>query len=68
MSARSCAEKVDEISGAIGEITLFQSTHGYYAHGLPPEAAPPPSDGWQERLVVHQEPKHAGMHGAVSPP
>ncbi len=46
-------EKVDEISGAIGEITLFQSTHGYYAHGLPPEACPL-SDGWKERLVVHQ--------------
>jgi len=46
-------EKVDEISGAIGEITLFQSTHGYYAHGLPPEACPL-SEGWKERLVVHQ--------------
>jgi len=46
-------EKVDEISGAIGEITLFQSTHGYYAHGLPPEACPLP-DGWRDRLVVHQ--------------
>jgi hypothetical protein len=46
-------EKADEISGAIGEITLFQSTHGYYAHGLPPEACPLP-DGWRERLVVHR--------------
>ena len=45
-------EKVDEISGAIGEITLFQSTHGYYAHGLPPEACPLP-DGWRERLIRH---------------
>ncbi len=46
-------EKADEISGAIGEITLFQSTHGYYAHGLPPEACPLPA-GWQKRLVKHQ--------------
>lgn len=46
-------EKADEISGAIGEITLFQSTHGYYAHGLPPEACPLP-EGWRDRLVVHQ--------------
>lgn len=46
-------EKADEISGAIGEITVFQSTHGYYAHGLPPEACPLPN-GWRDRLVVHQ--------------
>ncbi|MGH7956185.1 MAG: DUF6036 family nucleotidyltransferase [Opitutaceae bacterium] len=46
-------EKADEISGAIGEITVFQSTHGYYAHGLPPEACPL-AQGWRERLVVHQ--------------
>lgn len=46
-------EKADEISGAIGEITIFQSTHGYYAHGLPPEACPLPT-GWKERLIPHR--------------
>lgn len=45
-------EKADEISGAIGEITVFQSTHGYYAHGLPPEACPLPN-GWKDRLIRH---------------
>lgn len=45
-------EKADEISGAIGEITVFQSTYGYYAHGLPPEACPLPS-GWKDRLIRH---------------
>ena len=28
-------EKADLISGAIGEISQFDSTFGYYAHGLP---------------------------------
>ena len=42
--------KVDLISGAIGEVSLFDSTFGYYAHGLPPESCPLPK-GWESRLV-----------------
>lgn len=45
-------EKVDAISGAIGEITVFQDTFGYYAHGLPPDACPLPKR-WRERLIEH---------------
>lgn len=45
-------EKADAISGAIGEITVFQDTFGYYAHGLPPDACPLP-DGWKNRLIKH---------------
>lgn len=44
-------EKVDLISGAIGEISVFDSTFGYYAHGLPPESCPLPT-GWEKRLVT----------------
>jgi len=43
-------EKADLISGAIGEISEFDSTFGYYAHGLPPEACPLPR-GWESRLI-----------------
>jgi len=46
-------EKADLISGAIGEISQFDSTFGYYAHGLPPESCPLPS-GWETRLVIFQ--------------
>lgn len=42
--------KVDLISGAIGEISQFDTTFGYYAHGLPPESCPLPT-GWNRRLI-----------------
>jgi hypothetical protein len=35
--------KADLISGAIGEVSQFDSTFGYYAHGLPPESCPLPA-------------------------
>ena len=43
-------DKADLISGAIGEISVFDGTFGYYAHGLPPEACPLPG-GWENRLI-----------------
>lgn len=55
-------EKVDEISGAIGEITLFQQTHGYYAHGLPPDACPLPV-GWKDRLIELRNENTRGYTG-----
>jgi hypothetical protein len=53
-------EKADLISGAIGEVSLFDSTFGYYAHGLPPESCPLPS-GWQERLIPFQNDNTRGV-------
>lgn len=44
-------EKADLISGAIGEVSQFDATFGYYAHGLPPSACPLPA-GWEQRLVA----------------
>lgn len=38
------------IDGAIGELSIFHSTFGYYAHGVGEETAILPS-GWKERLV-----------------
>ena len=52
--------KADLISGAIGEVSQFDSTFGYYAHGLPPEACPLPN-GWQTRLVSFRNPNTRGV-------
>jgi hypothetical protein len=38
------------IDGAIGELSLFHETFGYYAHGVDDTTAILP-DGWMERLV-----------------
>lgn len=40
----------DLIDGSIGEASLFQATHGYYAQGVEPKTAILPS-GWKKRLV-----------------
>lgn len=52
--------KADLISGAIGEVSQFDSTFGYYAHGLPPKACPLPS-GWDTRLVPFQNANTRGV-------
>ena len=44
-------EKVDDIDGAIGELSSFHQTHGFYVHGVSVEAAILPPD-WLQRTVV----------------
>lgn len=44
-------EKSDLIDGAIGELSPFHETYGYYAHGVGPETAELPS-GWRQRAVA----------------
>ena len=46
----SAPERADEIDGALGDGSLFDSTFGYYAHGVGPELPAAPA-GWQGRLV-----------------
>lgn len=53
-------DKADLISGSIGEISVFDGTFGYYAHGLPPEACPLPS-GWDSRLITFQNENTRGV-------
>jgi hypothetical protein len=43
--------KADLVDGAIGELSAFHETFGYYAQGVSVSTAVLP-DGWQERLVV----------------
>jgi len=39
-----------QIDGALGDGSRFQQAFGYFAHGVGPETAKPPS-GWQERVA-----------------
>jgi hypothetical protein len=52
---RHAPEKSDLIDGAIGELSSFHQTFGYYAHGVDETTATLPA-GWIQRLVpVHNE-------------
>lgn len=46
-------ELADLIDGAIGELSPFEDTFGYYAQGVGPDTAILPP-GWEERLVKVQ--------------
>lgn len=43
-------ERADLIDGALGELSMFHSTFGYYADGVSESTATLPT-GWRERLV-----------------
>lgn len=47
---RNHPDRADQIDAAIGELSTFHDTYGYYAHGIGPETAILPS-GWQQRLI-----------------
>jgi hypothetical protein len=52
---RHAPEKSDLIDGAIGELSGFHQTFGYYAHGVDDTTATLPA-GWEDRLVpIHNE-------------
>jgi hypothetical protein len=46
-------ELADAIDGAIGELSAFHDTYGYYAQGVGPETATLPSE-WIERVIPVQ--------------
>ncbi len=48
-------EKADQIDGAIGELSQFHETFGYYAQGVSVTTAILPL-GWMDRLVVLENP------------
>lgn len=47
---KDAPERTILIDGAIGELSLFHKTFGYYAHGIDETTAVLP-DGWRQRLV-----------------
>ena len=59
---RDAIEKSDVIDGAIGELSQFHETFGYYAHGVDDTTAVLPA-GWQERLVPLQNENTGGATG-----
>jgi hypothetical protein len=50
----------DLIDGSIGEASMFQETHGYYAQGVEPKTAILP-EGWRRRLVAFNTPETNGV-------
>lgn len=50
----------DVIDGAIGELSVFQETFGYYAQGVTERTATLPP-GWRERLVSYETPGTNGV-------
>lgn len=60
-------EKAFLINGAIGEMTHFQSTHGYYAEGVGEGVARFPA-GWEERLVRVSTDATNGVTGLCAEP
>lgn len=49
---RSSPELAEVLDGALGELSPFHGTHGYYAQGVGPETAVLP-DGWEQRIASH---------------
>lgn len=50
------------IDGAIGELSVFHETFGYYAHGVDESTAVLP-DGWKDRLVKVENENTRGAVG-----
>lgn len=48
-------EKADQVDGAIGELSQFHETYGYYAQGVSVGTAVLPN-GWETRLVAIDTP------------
>ena len=53
VSPKNRPENTELIDRALGELSLFHRTHGFYVHGLSLDAATLP-DGWEGRTVVVQ--------------
>ncbi len=59
---RNHPERWELIDGAIGELSLFHDTFGYYAQGVGRETAVLP-EGWEERLIAVTTPATRGATG-----
>jgi hypothetical protein len=60
-------ERSDQVDGAIGELSQFHETFGYYAQGVSVTTAVYPS-GWQDRLVTLDTPSTAPGRGLCLEP
>ena len=48
-------EAADAVDGALGELSAFHQTHGFYVHGIPVESAVLPG-GWDQRTIPVRDP------------
>jgi hypothetical protein len=48
IAPRNVPERVIDIDGALGELSMFHDTHGFYVHGVPIESAVLPYR-WEDR-------------------
>ena len=62
VTPRHRVEQIDAIDGALGELSRFYQTFGFYVHGVSIEAAKLPK-GWQGRLVPVRTPGTNGKAG-----
>jgi hypothetical protein len=59
---RHAPDKSDLIDGALGELSRFHETFGYYAHGVDQTTAALP-EGWEDRLVAVSNANTGGATG-----
>lgn len=59
---RYAPERSDVVDGAIGELSDFHQTFGYYAHGVDQTTAILP-EGWMERLIRVENENTGGAIG-----
>lgn len=55
-------EAADRIDGALGELSPFNETHGFYVQGVPIDAATLPL-GWENRTIPVNTPQTNGNTG-----
>jgi hypothetical protein len=60
------AAKADSVDGAIGELSRFHGTFGYYGQGVSLTTATLP-DGWMDRLVELKPPRDGSRVRALEP-
>jgi hypothetical protein len=61
------AELIADKLENIGQHSIFDETHGYYADGVGPETAVLPRD-WRDRSKIYESPATEGVQGIVPHP
>ncbi len=62
VAPKNFPERSEDIDGALGELSKFHSTHGFYVHGISVETVQLP-EGWRERCVPVQNENTNGHTG-----
>ncbi|MDP3746713.1 MAG: hypothetical protein Q8Q88_06645 [Phenylobacterium sp.] len=60
-------ERISDLLENIGQLSVFDDTHGYHVDGVGPETAKLPSD-WRERCRIYVSPATNGVEAVVPHP